>query len=152
VLDLLCLAGRMSVITPWTSVYPADTPAAILGNLPMKQGTVSFAVPTSVVPADAAGILVFAWCAITGSNPGMGYWHVSVNLSGGGANFFSMIVVGAPHGERPTLFNSQAFWLPMPSDGNVNVTLAGADFPGPGNEGEVEIHGYLPAAASPSGS
>lgn len=143
---MLLEPGRPAItgIAPWISVYPADIPAAILGNLPMTEETVSYPIPSSVVPVDATGILVFAWCSITGLNPGAGYWHVSVNVPNGGANFFSLMVVGAPHLERSTLFNSQAFWLPMPSDGNINVTLGGSDFPSPANAGAVEIHGYIP--------
>ena len=136
----------MTGITPWVAVYPAENSAAILGNLPMTMGTASYALPTSVVPPDAAGILVFAWCAITGNNPGAGYWHVSVNVAGGGQNFFSLMVVGSLYTERPVIFNSQAFWLPMPSDGNVYVTLGGANFPG-NNAGQVEIHGYMPGSS-----
>ncbi len=136
----------MTGVSPWGAVYPAENEAAILGNLPMALGTVSYSIPTSVVPSDATGILVFAWCAISGNNPGVGYWHVSVNLTGGGQNFFSLIAAGASHGERPLSFNSQAFWLPMPSDGNVYVTLGGANFPG-NNVGQVEIHGYIPGSS-----
>jgi hypothetical protein len=110
----------------------------------MKQGTVSFALPTSVVPATATGILVFAWCAIRGENSGAGYWHVAVNVPGGIQNWFSLMVVGSPTAERVTVFNSQAFWLPMPTDGVVRVTLAGSDFPSRQNRGQVEIHGYTP--------
>jgi len=139
----------MTEITPWVAVYPAENSAAILGNLPMTMGTASYSLPSSVVPPDATGILVFAWCAITGSNPGAGYWHVSVNLPGGGENFFSLMAVGAPQIERATIFNSQAFWLPMPADGFVYVTLGGANFPG-NNVGQVEIHGYMPGSSEVS--
>ena len=137
---------QMTGIAPWVSISPSENPAAILGDLPMTQGTVSFDIPTSVVPSDATGILVFAWCAITGVNPGAGYWHMAVNLAGGGQNWFSLMVVGSPYAERATLFNSQAFWLPMPSDGSLSVTLGGSDFPGADNRGEVEIHGYMPGS------
>ena len=139
----------MTEITPWVAVYPAENSAAILGNLPMTIGTASYSLPSSVVPPDATGILVFAWCAITGDNPGAGYWHVSVNLPGGGENFFSLMAVGAPQIERATIFNSQAFWLPMPADGFVYVTLGGANFPG-NNVGQVEIHGYMPGSSGVS--
>ena len=137
----------MTGIQPWVSVYPAQNPAAILGDLPMKQGTVTFEIPTSVVPSDATGILVFAWCAITGENPGGGYWHVAVNVPGG-QNWFSLIVVGSPSTEGATAFNSQAFWLPMPSDGTLSTTFAGSDLPSRSNRGEVEIHGYMPASTA----
>jgi hypothetical protein len=136
----------MTGIAPWIPVYPAQNGAAILGNLPMTQGTVSFQVPASVVPDDATGILVFAWCALRGENAGAGYWHVAVNVPGGIQNWFSLMVVGSPVAERISVFNSQAFWLPMPTDGIVSVTLAGSDFPSPKNHGEVEIHGYMPGA------
>jgi len=33
----------------------------------------------------------------------------------------------------------------MPSDAMIQATLLGADLPDPDNDGEVEIHGYLPA-------
>ena len=137
----------MTGIQPWVAVYPAQNPPAILGDLPMKPGTVTFEIPTSVVPSDATGILVFAWCAITGDNPGGGYWHVGVNVPGG-QNWFSLMVVGSRFTERATVFNSQAFWLPMPSDGTLSVTLNGSNFPSAGNRGEVEIHGYIPATAT----
>jgi hypothetical protein len=47
-----------------------------------------------------------------------------------------------------TAFNSQAFWLPMPIDGVLSVTLAtpvGQGFPSGGNRGQVELHGYTSA-------
>jgi len=138
----------MPDIPAWVSVYPTDNPAAILGKLPMRPGTVTFPIPTSVVPSDATGILVFAWCAITGKNVGAGYWHMAVNIPDGAQNFFSLMVVGSAGAESATVFNSQAFWLPMPTDGALSVTLAGAKFPDPGNGGEVEIHGFMPGAGS----
>lgn len=131
-------------VSPWVAVSPATHPDAILGGLPMAVGTATYDLPTSVVPADATGILVFVWCAISGANSGGGYWHTAVNLGDGSQNWFSLLAVGTPQTERVVLFNSQAFWLPMPSDGKVSVTLAGSSFAG-NNKGQVEIHGYMPA-------
>lgn len=136
----------MSQVSPWVSVSPGDDPGALLGPLPMKPGTVAYPIPPSVVPDDATGILVFAWCALTGDNPGSGFWHTSVLLADGSQNWFSLIGVGASHAERATLFNSQAFWLPMPVDRKVRVTLGGSAFPG-ANKGMVEIHGYMPSGS-----
>lgn len=132
-------------VSPWVAVSPASNPDAILGGLPMAVGTATYDLPTSVVPADATGILVFVWCAISGANAGGGYWHTAVNLGDGTQNWFSLLAVGTRQTERVVLFNSQAFWLPMPSDGKVSVTLAGSSFPG-NNKGQVEIHGYMPAS------
>lgn len=132
-------------VSPWVAVSPASNPDAILGSLPMALGTTTYDLPTSVVPADATGILVFVWCAISGANSGGGYWHTAVNVGDGTQNWFSLLAVGTRQTERVVLFNSQAFWLPMPSDGKVSVTLAGSSFPG-NNKGQVEIHGYMPAS------
>jgi hypothetical protein len=39
--------------------------------------------------------------------------------------------------------NSQAFWLPMPVDGALEVTFFNGQLPSAGNcQGGVEIHGY----------
>jgi len=135
----------MAAISPWIAVSPAGNPDAILGNLPMAVGTVTYDLPTSVVPADATGILVFVWCAISGANSGGGYWHTAVTLADGSQNWFSLLAVGTQQAERVVLFNSQAFWLPMPDDAKVSVTLAGSSFPG-SNKGQVEIHGYMPGS------
>jgi len=128
-------------VAPWTPVFPADTPAAILGDLPFEAGTTSFAIPNAVVPPDASGILVFAWAALRGVNPSAAYWHVSSGPAGSDAVFFSLLVAGDPAGAS-VVCNSQEFWLPMPADGALTVTLAPNDLPSPANEGQLEIHGY----------
>jgi hypothetical protein len=47
----------MPGIDPWVSVAPATNPDAILGKLPMTQGSVTFPISASVVLANATGIL-----------------------------------------------------------------------------------------------
>ena len=105
-------------------------------------------IPTSVVPATATGILVFAWAALSGENPGapgkyptLAYWHVAAEVGPNRRNFFSLLVAGDPTGAS-VMCNSQAFWLPMPPTGVLTVTLNAADLTSPTNRGEVEIHGY----------
>lgn len=133
----------MNGVGPWVAVQPRDKPAAILGKLPMKSGvTHRFKIPLSVVPAGATGILVFAWVGVSAAPGGVSFWHVAVGVPGGGENFFSLLVDCSSGGSAT---NSQAFWLPMPADRIVHATLSGADLPNPSNQGEVEIHGYLPA-------
>ncbi len=136
----------MDGITPWVSVEPLRTPRAILGPLPMVPGaTTTFTIPSSVVPASATGILIFAWASIAGANGnGVSFWHFVVNVALRRQNFFSLLVEGRPE-PSATCVNSQAFWLPMPGDGNLQVTLFGASLPSPHNHGEVEIHGFYPA-------
>ena len=136
----------MDRITPWVSVEPLRTPRAILGPLPMVPGTTNtFALPSSVVPASATGILVFAWASIAGVNVGgVSFWHVAVKVASGTLNFFSLLVEGSAQAGGSCV-NSQAFWLPMPLDGKLQVTLFGAALPSSQNHGEVEIHGYYPA-------
>jgi hypothetical protein len=138
----------MTGIPPWIPVAPAQNKAAILGQLPMQPGTVSFAIPTAVVPPNATGILVFAWCALTGANPGGGYWHMTVNVPGGLQNWFSLMGLGSALGDDTTVFNSQAFWLPVPVDSSLSVTFTGKALPNRSNRGEVEIHGYMPGASA----
>jgi hypothetical protein len=137
----------MDRITPWVSVEPLRTPRAILGPLPMVPGVATtFAIPLTVVPAHAAGILVFAWASIAGVNVGgVSFWHLAVNVAAGRQNFFSLLVEGRAQAGASCV-NSQAFWLPMPPDAKLQVTLFGAELPSPHNHGEVEIHGYYPAA------
>ena len=133
----------MSGVGPWIAVQPGENRAAILGNLPMKSGVVHrFKIPLSVVPATAAGILLFAWVGISSNQAGGTYWHVAVGVPRGGENFFSLLVKYSSGGSAT---NSQAFWLPMPADRIVSATMFGADLPGDSNTGEVEIHGYYPA-------
>jgi hypothetical protein len=133
----------MDPIIPWVSVEPLRNPRAILGPLPMVSGvTTTFVIPSSVVPAHAAGILVFAWASIAGVNVGgVSFWHLAVTVALRRQNFFSLLVEGrtAP---AAACVNSQAFWLPMPGDGKLQVTLFGAALPSPMNHGEVEIHGF----------
>lgn len=115
----------------------------------MQAGTVTFPLPAAVTGVGATGLLVFAWCALAGPNPVAGYWHVASTVAPGVPNWFSLIGVGSAEGQG-TAFNSQAFWLPMPVDGVLSVTLvvAGGDaFPSPANRGVVEIHGYTVAGS-----
>ena len=136
----------MDRITPWVSVEPLREPRAILGPLPMVSGATStFAIPSSVVPARASGILVFAWASIAGVNAGgVSFWHMAVKVVSGRQNFFSLLVEGSAQAGASCV-NSQAFWLPMPLDAQLHVTLFGAALPSRQNQGEVEIHGYYPA-------
>jgi len=131
-------------IAPWISIEPSKVRAAILGKLPLKPGAKVFPVPQSVVPADAGGILLFAWAQFAGTNPAFAYWHVGTHLPDGTENWFSLLVASA----GDTVCNSQAFWLPMPADGNVVVRLY-ATAPLASCDGEVEIHGYYPGSEQP---
>lgn len=128
-------------VSPWIPVSPRDTPAALLGDLPFKVGSVTLAIPPSVVPADATGILVFAWAVLRGVNPDGAYWHIASAAAGSPPDFFSLLVQGDPAGQS-IVCNSQAFWLPMPASRSLHVTLAPHDLPSATNEGMVEIHGY----------
>jgi hypothetical protein len=130
-------------VAPWISVEPNKTPAAILGPLPFKRGSVTLSIPRTVVPASATGILVFVWAALSGKNAPLAYWHVASTLADGSRNWFSILVAGDPSGQSVAC-NSQAFWLPQPTDGNLIVTLFANDLLSSGNRGEVEIHGYSP--------
>jgi hypothetical protein len=130
-------------VAPWISVEPNKTPAAILGPLPFKRGTVAFSIPQTVVPANAGGILVFAWAALSGKNAPLAYWHFASKLADGSQNWFSLIISGDMAGQSVTS-NSQAFWLPQPADGRLTVTLFANDLGSSTNRGEVEIHGYYP--------
>lgn len=134
----------MNGVGPWVAVQPLMNPAAILGKLPMRAGVTNrFHIPVSVVPPTATGILVFAWAGVSSAGAGgVSAWHVSVTIPGGGDNFFSLLVKTLP-GAAAT--GSQEFWLPMPRDAVIRVTLLGADLPATGNSGEVEIHGYRAA-------
>ncbi len=110
----------------------------------MAQGTVRYPVPPALRAAGATGLLVFAWCALEGVNAAMGYWHMAVQAAPDVQNWFSLIGVGAKQ-DAAAAFNSQAFWLPMPIDGALTVTLVtpvGDGFSSPRNKGQVEIHGY----------
>jgi hypothetical protein len=127
--------------TAWIPVEPNKNPAAILGPLPFKRGSVALPIPTSVVPATATGILVFAWAALSGKNAPLAYWHVAAEVGPNRHDFFSLLVAGDPTGAS-VMCNSQAFWLPMPQDGNLIATLLAADLASATNKGEVEIHGY----------
>jgi hypothetical protein len=127
--------------SPWIPVEPNKNPRAILGKLPFKRGSVTLSIPTTVVPATATGILVFAWAALSGENAPLAYWHVAAEVGPNRHDFFSLLVAGDPSGASVTC-NSQAFWLPMPRTGSLIVTLHLADLTSRGNDGEVEIHGY----------
>jgi hypothetical protein len=134
----------MPGIAPWISVEPSSNPAAILGPLPFVAGSITYDIPTSVVPSSATGILVFAWYAIEGEINQLGWWHFAVNLEGGTQNWFSLMVAAETSSQNVSLCNSQAFWLPMPVDRALQVTLFKAQLPAEGCEGGVEIHGYYP--------
>ncbi|HEX6314536.1 MAG TPA: hypothetical protein VFZ73_06730 [Gemmatimonadaceae bacterium] len=95
------------------------------------------------MPDYATGVLVFAWTALAGVNPGRAWWHFAVNVSGGSPNWFSMLVAGDPTGASVNS-SSQAFWLPFPSDRQLVVSLFANDLPSGMNQGGVEIHGFLP--------
>lgn len=136
----------MHRIAAWIPVEPNKNAAAILGPLPLAMGSVTLSIPTTVVPTGAAGILVFAWAALSGKNPSLAYWHVGSTLADGTRNWFSLLVAGDPTG-KSVACNSQAFWLPTPADGSLIVTLHANDLPSTTNRGEVEIHGYLPGPA-----
>ena len=136
----------MPGIAPWVPVEPNTNSAAILGKLPLRQGSVTFRIPTTVVPAGATGILVFAWVILTGVNSPFAYWHFVSRAGVRRQNWFSMLIAGDPTG-RSTTANSQAFWLPMPTDRNLTVTLFKNDLTSSTNQGEVEIHGYYPGSA-----
>ena len=131
----------VSGVTPWISVMPSMNPAAILGPLPFALGTVTLTIPSTVVPDDADGILVFAWSALSGVNADFAYWHFAVNVGEGAQNWFSLLVAGDPTGASASA-NSQAFWLPFPADRTLYVTLFVNALTSPSNRGEVEIHGY----------
>jgi hypothetical protein len=130
-------------VAPWISVEPNKTPAAILGPLPFKRETVALAIPRTVVPANAGGILIFAWVGLSGKNAPFAYWHFASTLADGSQNWFSMLIAGDTTGQSVTS-NSQAFWLPQPADGKLIVTLFANDLTSPSNGGQVEIHGYYP--------
>jgi hypothetical protein len=130
----------------WIPVEPNKVPSAILGPLPFRISSVTLPIPTAVVPSTATGILVFAWAALSGRNSPLAYWHVASETASGQRDFFSLMVAGDPNGAS-VMCNSQAFWLPMPRDGELIVTLHAADLSSPTNRGEVEIHGYSPGPA-----
>jgi hypothetical protein len=134
---------RVYRVAPWISVEPNKNSAAILGPLPRNRGSVTLAIPPSVVPATATGILVFAWAALSGKNAPLAYWHIAATLADGSRNWFSLLVAGDPSGQSVTC-NSQAFWLPQPADGKLTVTLFANDLPSAANRGDVEIHGFYP--------
>jgi hypothetical protein len=135
----------MTSVAPWISVEPSSIPAAILGPLPIAPGSVAYDLPTSVVPASATGILVFAWYAVFGRISRPGWWHFGVNLEGGAQNWFSLMVAGATLSAEVSACNSQTFWLPMPADGKLQVTFFNGQLPwAAGFESSVEIHGYSP--------
>jgi len=132
----------MAFIAPWVSVEPSTNPAAILGRLPLTQGSVVYEIPTSVVPPTAGGILVFAFYALAGVVAAPGWWHFAVNLEDGTQNWFSLLVAGGNTSQEVTACNSQEFWLPMPVDGVLTVTFFNGELSPGGCEGGVEIHGY----------
>jgi hypothetical protein len=133
----------MTSVAPWISVEPSSIPAAILGPLPIEPGSAACELPTSVVPASATGILVFAWYAVLGRINEPGWWHFGVNLEGGAQNWFSLMIAGATPSHEVSACNSQTFWLPMPVDGKLQVTFFNGQIsPASAFEGGVEIHGY----------
>lgn len=143
-------------IAPWIAFEPTSSNGGILGSLPLKPGSVTFSIPDSVVPSGAGGILVFAWARLSGLNPKVAYWHVGATVAGGTQDWFSLLVASDPVNQT-FVCNSQAFWLPMPVDGQLTVTLF-VPVPRPGEGpgeadiqgyGEVEIHGYYPGPPAP---
>lgn len=134
----------MAGIEPWIQVEPSLNPEAILGPLPFVQGSVTYPIPPGVVPPSATGILVFAWYAIAGKIPKRGFWHFEVNLEGGKHNWFSLMVAAANTSQDVSPCNSQAFWLPMPVDGALQVIFLNGALPAGGCIGGVDIHGYYP--------
>ena len=135
----------MTSVAPWVPVEPSSNPAAILGPLPFTPGTVTYDIPATVVPAEAGGILVFAWYAVHGRIRANGWWHFAVNLRDGTQNWFSVMVGAATTTRDVSPCGSQAFWLPMPFDGKLQVTLFNGQLPEAGGcQGTVEIHGYAP--------
>lgn len=134
----------MPSVEPWISVEPSSNPAAILGTLPFAPGSRTYDIPVTVVPASATGILVFAWYAVFGQISQPGWWHFAVNLEGGTQNWFSLMVGAATTSQDVSPCNSQTFWLPMPSDGKLQVTFFNGQLPPDGCRGSVEIHGYSP--------
>lgn len=133
----------MSPVAPWISVEPSSNPAAILGPLPRAPGSVTYDIPTSVVPASPTGILIFATYAVFGRISKPGWWHFAVNLEGGGQNWFSLMIAAATTSQDVSACNSQTFWLPAPRDGKLEVAFFNGELP-PASafRGEVEIHGY----------
>src|ERR1035437_142391 len=71
----------MTGVAPWVPVEPTTNPAAILGPLPFDLGSVSMPIPTSVVPAGATGILVFACAVLSGVTSAPPYCHFASRLS-----------------------------------------------------------------------
>ena len=145
----------MPRVASWISVEPSANPAAILGPLPFVGGEKVYPLPASVVPPNAEGILIFAWAALAGVNTSLtggkaplAYWHFASALPDGSHNWFSLIVAGNSVAGGGVQCNSQAFWLPMPRDRCLRVTLTGGPLSSPVNQGEVEIHGYYPAQAA----
>ncbi len=123
---------------PWVEL----TPVHILGKLPFASGaSPSWPVPVGVVPSTACGLLVFAWARLEGVNPVATYWHMNVRTTDGRTNWFSLLVPGDPSGQSIT-GASQAFWLPMPADRQLTVTVRTTGMLSRANMGQVEIHGY----------
>jgi hypothetical protein len=94
----------------------------------------------SVEPNDVPGAILGALPMATGS-----IWHFTVDTKIGSRNWFSMLVVGNPTPTDTVADNSQAFRLPMPADGALEVTLMGSPLTSGMNNGQVEIRGYYPA-------
>jgi hypothetical protein len=135
----------MTSVAPWIPVEPSSIPAAVLGVLPTGPESVAYDIPASVVPASATGIMVFAWYAVFGRIEKPGWWHFAVNLESGVQNWFSLMLAGAPPTYEVAACNSQAFWLPMPVDGKLQVTFFNGQLPPlNGFVSGVEIHGYSP--------
>ena len=146
----------MHRIAPWIPFEPTTSNGGILGSLPLNPGSVSFPIPSSVVPSGAGGVLVFAWARLSGVNPKIAYWHVGASVASGTQDWFSLLVASDP-ANQTFVCNSQAFWLPMPEDGRLTVTLLVPEprpIKRPGEAeiqgyGEVEIHGYYPGPPAP---
>ena len=86
-------------------------------------------------------MLVFAWVRLDGVNPVATYWHMTVDVPGGGTNWFSLLAPGDAAG-RSITGGSQAFWLPIPADRLLTVSLGTSRPMSRSNIGQLEIHGY----------
>ena len=136
-------------VDPWVPVDPSTIKAAALGPLPIvpvavtTPTTIVYSIPTDVVPANATGILVFAYYIFSGQTGTPARWQFSVNAANGKQNWFKMMLGSLTWTDSVAFCNSQSFWLPMPTDGNLTVTLAaGASISMNDISSGVEIHGY----------
>ena len=131
----------------FTTAAPAFDLVGVLAEWPTVWAAGAYLATAAVIAGVVAGVpgfIDYLYTVPPGSSAKKrATWHMAVNLAGGGQNWFSLMGVGSSEG-RATGFNSQAFWLPMPYDGMLNVSHAGGTFTSGANAGEVEIHGYMP--------